>query len=109
MSGLLDEAERLFRAVGDGQAGVVLQLQRHDAAVTPEDGVAVLVLAEDIGCEVVAASVALAGLGVDLHSHEAVPSCAVVAGLAARAPTRRPSSSAQSRSSTSCRSGVTRA
>src|SRR5436309_15721412 len=101
ISVLLDDVDGLLRAVGRGEACVLLPARRH-STIAGQRGVAVLVLAEQVGSEVVATAVALATFGVDPHSHETVPICVAVVG--ARAVTTRARRVAHSRSSTSLRS-----
>src|SRR5207244_5720856 len=105
ISRLLD-VDRVFRAVQCGQAGVVL-LARRDRAVTEHGPVALVVVTEQAGRQVVAPAVALTALGIDPHLHRAAPVCAVPPGL--RADIRRVSSASHSWSPTSWRSGVTSA
>src|SRR5689334_20652921 len=108
MSALL-QLDRLFRAVGHGQAGLTLEIRRH-ATVAEHHPVTLVVVAEQGGGQVVAAAVALATLRVDpyLHLHGAAPVC-TVAPAGARALATRASSVAHSSSPTVCMSGVTSA
>ena len=65
----LVERDGVLRAVGHGEAGLVLELGRH-LAVADDDGLAVVVDVEELGRQRVAAVVALALLGVHPHLHE---------------------------------------
>src|SRR5690348_12821757 len=67
MSALL-ELDRALGTVGYRQASVACLARRHRP-------VAVVVLAEQVGGEVVAAAVPLAALRVDVHSHRSAPVC----------------------------------
>src|SRR5580698_3857506 len=104
MSGLLQQVDRAFRAVGSGEPRFLLLAVRHDAGAEdlPE---ALVVVPEQVGRKVVAAAVALAATGVYLQFHRAVP-IFEVAPVRARPATIRASSAAHSSSSTACRSGV---
>src|SRR5215831_1385159 len=73
MSPLLEDLDRALGTVGLGQACLALFARRH-RAVTQEPAVALLVLAEQVRDEVVAAAVPLAAFGADLHFHRVVPS-----------------------------------
>src|SRR5689334_12479679 len=68
MSGLLEQLDRLLRAVGGREPGVVLPVGSRPA-VAEDLPVALLVLAEEVGREVVAAAVPLAQLTVDPDPH----------------------------------------
>ena len=61
------------RAVRRRKASVTLPSRRH-AAVARDRSVALVVLAEQVGRDVVAAAVALAAAGADLHLHRTFPS-----------------------------------
>jgi hypothetical protein len=76
MSGLLEEVDRSFRAVGHGEARLAVFARRH-YAVAEDLPEAFVVVAEQVGGEVIAATMTLATLGVDLQLHWAVPVCAV--------------------------------
>src|SRR5581483_2922664 len=102
MSALL-QLDRLFRAVGHGQAGVTLEIRRH-ATVAEHHPVTLVVVAEQGGGQVVAAAVPLATLRVDPYLHGAAPVC-TVAPTGARALATRASSVAHSSSPTVCMSG----
>src|SRR3954454_3106807 len=99
---VLHQLDGCLGAVGLGEAGVVLSAGRH-LPVTDDGAVALLVLAEEVRREVVAAAVALTAFAIDQHSHVAAPRGG------ARAGTRRARKAAHSCSSTSSRSGATRA
>src|SRR5690349_9262785 len=73
MSALL-ELDRALGTVGYRQACVVRLARRH-RPVAEDRPVALVVLAEQAGGEVVAAAMPLAALGVDLHSHRWTPVC----------------------------------
>src|SRR5215469_15820889 len=104
MSALLDELDRVLGAVQNGQAGVALRFLRHDA-VAEDLPVALVVIPEQAGGQVIAAAVPLAEPGIDLYLHCAVPVCAVTAAGASPATTRV-SNAAHSSSATAWRSGV---
>src|SRR5215469_4042048 len=74
MSVLLDQLDRALGTVGHRQARVVHLARRH-RPVAADRPVALVVLAEQAGGEVVAAAVPLTALGVDLHSHRSAPVC----------------------------------
>src|SRR5215470_18026867 len=107
MSCLPEEVDRAFGAVGRRPAGLVLLARRH-GAVAEDRPVALVVVAEQAGDEVIAPAVPLAAFGVDLHFQCVVPVCAVMR-VGASALTRRVSSVAHCSSSTACRSSVTSA
>src|SRR3979411_1684342 len=94
MSRPFKEADRLFRAVGRREACFLLLARRHDG-VAENRAIAIVVVAEQAGGDVVAAAMPLATLGVDLHLHCAVPLCAV-RPAGARAVTTRVSNAAGS-------------
>src|SRR5215468_3062467 len=102
MSGLLDDLDRALRAIGHGATCGLLLVGRDDA-VAEDHSVALVVFAEQVGGEVVAATMPLANLGVDPEFHRAAP--VFVSALASPA-TIRVSSAAQSSSLTACRSAV---
>src|ERR1700733_9151557 len=115
MSGLLEEFDRAFRAVGNRETSLALLVGR-DYAVTEDRAQAFLVVTEQVRGEVVAPAVPLADVGVDLQLHCAsslwacsVWAVSVGAELRARPAMTRASSLAHSSSSTACRSGVTSA
>jgi hypothetical protein len=68
MSPLLEELDRVFWTVESRQASVVLLVRRH-RAVAENLPVALVVVSEQAGGEVVAATVSLAELGINLHFH----------------------------------------
>jgi hypothetical protein len=68
MSPLLDELDRVFWTVQDRQACVLLLIRRH-GTVAEDLPVALVVISEQAWGEVVAASVSLAELGIDLYFH----------------------------------------
>src|SRR5579862_3456782 len=109
MSRLLGQFDGVLGAVELRQARVVLQAGRH-RTVAQDRPVALVVVAEQAGRQVVAAAVPLAPLVVDLylHFHCVVPVCVEVT-VGPNAVTRRLSRSAHSASPTACRSGVIRA
>src|SRR5580692_12877436 len=72
MSPLLEQLDGVLGAVENGQAGVALRLGRH-GAVGQNLPVALFVVSEQAGGEVVAAAVPLAEPGIDLHLHCAAP------------------------------------
>ena len=65
---LLDDADGVLGAVGDGEAGLVDELRRHDA-VAEDERLPVVVDVEELGRDGVAAVVPLALVGVDHHPH----------------------------------------
>jgi hypothetical protein len=71
----LGDLDRAFRAVRRRQAGVMLLALGHDP-VAHDLPVAFFVVAEQGRREIVAAAVALAAPGVDLHSRLDIPLCA---------------------------------
>src|SRR5690349_404157 len=73
MSALL-ELDRALGTVGYRQASVACLARRH-RPVAEDRPVALVVLAEQVGGEVVAAAVPLAALRVDVHSHRSAPVC----------------------------------
>src|SRR5215475_16150496 len=76
MSALLEDLDRALGTVGLRQTCLALLARRH-GAVAEQPAVALVILAEQVGDEVVAAAVPLAALGADLHFHRVVPVCAV--------------------------------
>ena len=66
--------DRPLRAVGHREPRLALGVRRHGpvAEHLPES---LVVVAEHIGGQVVAAAVALAALGADLHFHRVAPVC----------------------------------
>jgi hypothetical protein len=62
MSHLLEKLDRAFGTVGRREARVVLLARRH-GAIAEDLPVALVVVAEDAGGEVIAAAVPLAALG----------------------------------------------
>src|SRR5215475_16029460 len=72
MSALLKDLDRAFGTVGLGQPRLALLARRH-GAVAEQPAVALVILAEQVRDEVVAAAVPLAALGADLHFHRVVP------------------------------------
>src|ERR1700680_3256171 len=107
MSRPLEEADRPLWTVGRREACFRHLARRHDA-VAENRPVALVVVAEQAGGDVVAAAVPLATPGVNVHLHCALPVCAV-RPAGARAVTTRVSNAAHSSSPTACRSGVTSA
>src|SRR5213592_4535482 len=107
MSRLLKEVDRAFGAVGHGQTCLAFLAWRHDA-VAEDLFVALVVVAEQAGDEVITAAVPLAAVGVDVHFHCVVPVCTVMPA-GERPVTTRLSNAAHSSSPTACRSGGTRA
>src|ERR1700684_1216699 len=69
----LNELDRLLGTVQPREAGVVLLARRH-GAVAQDRPVALIVLTEQAGRKVVAATVPLAGPRVDLYLHWDIPS-----------------------------------
>jgi hypothetical protein len=65
---LSEHLDRAFGTVGRGPARVTLVARRHDA-VAEYRPVALVVLAEQAGGEVIAAAVPLAAGGIDVHLH----------------------------------------
>src|SRR5258708_39139464 len=107
MDSVAEALDRVFGAVRNGEPCVVLPARRH-GAVAEGLPVALVVVAEQAGGEVVAAAVPLAALGVDLDFHRAAPANSVIS-VRARAVITRVSNAAHSSSPTVCRSGVTSA
>jgi hypothetical protein len=68
MSSLLKELDRVFGTVESRQACVVLRVRRH-GAVAEDLPIALVVISEQAGGQVVAAAVPLAEPGIDLHFH----------------------------------------
>jgi hypothetical protein len=68
MSPLLEELDRVFGTVDNGQARVALRLRRH-GAVAEDLPVTLVVVSEQAGGEIVAAAVPLAELRIDLYFH----------------------------------------
>src|ERR1700755_1640421 len=87
ISTLLEQVDRLFRAVEHGQVRGLLRLLRH-GTVAEDLPVALVVGPEQAGGEVITAAVPLAQPGIYLHFHGAVPVCVVTAGGARPAITR---------------------
>src|ERR1700722_1261016 len=108
MSALLGQFDRLLGAVEHGQARVVLRLMRH-GAVAEDLPVALVVVTEQAGGEVVTAAMPLTELGIDSQFHCAAPVGLGVAVAGARPAITRVSSAAHSSSVTAWRSGVTSA
>jgi hypothetical protein len=81
MSALLKEFDRVLGAVGRREARVALA-GRRNGPVGQDPPVALLVLAEQRGGEVVAAAVTLAAIGADLRSHGVAPVCSLMAARA---------------------------
>src|SRR5215813_4247519 len=106
MSALLEQVDRALGAVGHRPA-CLLHLVRWHHAGAKHRSVAFVVLAEQLGDEVVAAAMALAARRVDLQFHRVTFASGSVRG--ARAITRRARSAVHSWSSTACRSGGTSA
>src|SRR5580704_6523411 len=77
MSGLLENEDRRLGAVGGGQACPLL-LVGWDYAVAESLAVALVVRAEQLGGEVVAAAMALAAVGINVHFHVAPPPALVL-------------------------------
>src|SRR5260370_40451240 len=96
----------MFGAVERRPAGVLLLVRWH-GAVTQDRPVALVVITEQAGGEVVAAPVPLAPLRIDLYLHRVAPVWPGPPGM--RADISRVSSAPHSSSPTACRSGVTRA
>src|SRR5437016_5083029 len=86
MSRLLEDLDRALGTVGLGQTCLALFARRH-GAVAEQPAVALVVLAEQVRDEVVAAAVPLAALGADLHLHRVGPVCAVCRSGPARPAT----------------------
>src|SRR5215467_12668589 len=76
ISGLLGQADGPFRAVGHGQPRGILLVRGH-GPVAQDGPVALVVLAEQFGGQVVAAPVSLAHLRVDLDLHCSPRTCGV--------------------------------
>src|SRR5262245_40351110 len=76
MSRPLKDLDRALGTVGLRQTCLALFARRH-GAVAEQPAVALVILAEQVRDEVVAAAVPLAALGADLHFHRVVPVCAV--------------------------------
>src|SRR5689334_24703168 len=76
MSRLLEDLDRALGTVGLGQTCLALFARRH-GAVAEQPAVALVVLAEQVRDEVIAAAMPLAALGADLHLHRVSPVCAV--------------------------------
>src|SRR5215813_10590782 len=74
MSRPLKDLDRALGTVGLGQTCLALLARRH-GAVAEQPAVALVILAEQLRDEVVAAAVPLAALGADLHFHRIVPVC----------------------------------
>src|SRR5580700_159932 len=72
MSLFLQHADRAFRAVGRRQPCFLLPAWRNDA-VAPDLPIALVVLAEQVRGQVVAAAMPLAAVGVDLQFHGVTP------------------------------------
>src|SRR5499427_9432247 len=72
MSALLGYLDRVLGTVGLRQTCLALFARRH-GAVAEQPAVTLVILAEQVRDEVVAAAVPLAALGADLHFHRVVP------------------------------------
>jgi hypothetical protein len=68
ISGLLQEVDSAFGTVGRRQACLAFVARRY-GAVTEDLPVTLVVRAEQVGREVIAAAVSLAAFGADLHFH----------------------------------------
>src|SRR5215813_9076688 len=105
MSALLEQVDRALGAVGHRPACLLHLVRRHHPGAKYRS-VALVVLAEQLGNEVVAAAMTLAASRVDLQFHR---DTSASGSVLARAITRRLRSALHSWSSTGCRSGVTSA
>ena len=92
----------MLGAVDDRQLRVTFLIRRYGSV--PEDlPVSLFVVAEQVGGEVVAATVALTAFGIYPYLHCAIPLSVV---LVPSAPATRASRAAHSSSPVACRSGV---
>lgn len=82
MSRLLEDLDRALGTVGLRQTCLALFARRH-GAVAEQPAVALVVLAEQVRDEVIAAAVPLAALGADLHFHRVLPCLRRVLSLSA--------------------------
>jgi hypothetical protein len=83
ISGLLEEVDGAFRAVGPREAGPALLARRHHT-LAQDFPVTLVILAEQVGREVVAPAVSLAEFSVDSDFHCVLPVCAVAPAKRAR-------------------------
>src|SRR5271155_1296636 len=83
MSGLLRELDSVFWTVRDREAGLAVLARRH-GSVADDLPEALVVIAEQVGREVVAAAMSLAAPGIDLNLHLGDPVCGVLFCAGAR-------------------------